>query len=71
MIGGLGKMRKEIEHEYTDELICPYCGHENKTEYDAPDYETEECNKCGEEFKYDHYIEITYTTYKIKVKEDA
>ena len=50
--------------EYTDNVICPYCGHEHdychKDGYTDFDYD---CDSCGKEFSVEVDIQITYSTY--------
>ena len=59
-------MSKEIDHEYTDEIVCPYCGHEFSESYEfSGDSGEEECYECGKEFEYHRHIEVTYCTYEI------
>lgn len=64
-------MSKEIDHDYTEEIVCPYCGYEFGDSWEYADY-TEikvECGdhiNCGEEFIVYPDITVTYTTRKIK-----
>lgn len=58
----------KIDHEYTREVTCPYCGHENSDSWelsggDGEEFETE-CGSCEKEFTYARNIEITYSTFK-------
>lgn len=58
----------EILHNYTRELVCPFCGHEftNSLEYSK----SEEylglltCGKCNKAFYGSRNISITYSTIK-------
>lgn len=62
-------MSKEINHEYTDEIVCPYCGYEftNSWEFnDTQDEQHVECHDCGEEFLLYVNITVDYTTRKKK-----
>jgi len=58
-------MDKKIDHKYTDEIVCPYCGYKSSEsyEYEWDDGELE-CDGCGKEFSYCREIEVTYTTTK-------
>lgn len=59
-------MNKEIDHEYTDEIVCPYCGCEFGDSWDIDGDSGElECYECEKEFEYHRHIEVTYCTYKI------
>jgi transcription elongation factor Elf1 len=63
---------KIIDTDYTDKIKCPYCGNKNNNswEYNNELQErsiiTIECLHCGEEFKCEMYVEVTYSTSKIK-----
>jgi DNA-directed RNA polymerase subunit RPC12/RpoP len=59
-------MNKEIDHDYTDEIVCPYCGCEFSESYEFDRDSGEcECYECGKEFEYYRHIEVTYCTYEI------
>jgi hypothetical protein len=56
-------MNTEIDHELTNEMVCPYCGYEN---IDSQEYRYDEglaiCDKCEKEFYYFRQIDVSYTT---------
>lgn len=59
---------KEIDHEYTDEIVCPYCGHvfsgsweENSNKEDLGLLECEECDRS---FYASRIITVSYSTEK-------
>jgi DNA-directed RNA polymerase subunit RPC12/RpoP len=66
-------MSKEIDCQYTDEIICPYCGYEfgdsweymrsveSKFEVQCGDH-----HNCGKEFIVYPVMEITYCSEKLK-----
>ena len=58
---------KEIDHEYTSEIVCPYCGQE---ESDSWEYQADAgqiyCHNCKNEFKYEREITIEYVTSKLE-----
>lgn len=58
---------KAIDHEYTDEIVCPYCGseHTDSWEYE-PDMNVIDCWECGREFQYERHISIMYSTEKME-----
>ena len=58
-------MNEEIDCEYTDEIVCPYCGYELGDSYELGESGEYDCDKCGKEFEYHQHIEVTYCTYKI------
>lgn len=55
------------EHQYTDEIVCPYCGYEfrDSWEYDGADGEDNEteCGECGKEFTYERSLTVQYLTF--------
>ena len=58
----------EIEHEYTNEIVCPWCGytHGDCGEYTNDNDDNFECNECGKYFSYQRDIEVTYSTERKK-----
>ena len=57
-----------IEHEYTSEIVCPYCGHRDRNSWeksgnDEEEMETE-CERCGREFFYYRHMIVEYSTLK-------
>ena len=58
---------KEIDHRYTKNIVCPYCGDEtDDTDYRIDNYmEGEEiCEKCDKKFDFEADIDITWVTEK-------
>lgn len=53
----------KIEHEYTKNIVCPYCGYE---EHDSWEFQGEcgetECGECGKIFIWSRNVEIDYST---------
>ena len=60
---------EEIDHEYTDNIICPYCGAEDGDSWECmPDEEDLghiECCECEKKFLAQRLITIKYSTSKI------
>jgi hypothetical protein len=61
-------MNTEVDHEYTNCIVCPYCGHQFK---DSWEYGRGEgylgeiaCELCEESFHARRMITVTYTTSK-------
>lgn len=59
---------EEIDHDFTNEIVCPYCGEEygdswekEKDTFDGP-LDDEECQSCGKEFQVQRNGSITYST---------
>jgi uncharacterized Zn-finger protein len=62
-------MNKEIDHDYTDEVICPYCGYEFSDSWEFNDTQDEqhvECSECSKEFFLYVDMTVNYTTRKKK-----
>lgn len=60
---------EEIDHEYTHEIVCPYCGAEKSDswEYNLGDGDIEkgiDCDLCGGVFNAECQIDVTYSTFK-------
>jgi uncharacterized Zn-finger protein len=54
--------------EYTHNLICPYCGHENKDSWEVNmdegmEWDDDiECGSCDETYRASRHCTITYST---------
>jgi ribosomal protein L37AE/L43A len=53
-----------IDHEYTREPVCPYCGKEQMDSFEMPEDGSTECGECGKGFTFTSYIRQTFTTKK-------
>ena len=61
--------KEEIEHDYTKNLICPYCGYEDKDTWESGVDEGGElidCQECGKEYFAVQNVLISYSTKKQK-----
>lgn len=57
----------EINHRFTDEVVCPHCGHEHSDSWDFfSDSNTIEieCDRCEKEFGCERDFTTTYNTWK-------
>jgi hypothetical protein len=58
---------KKIDHKYTSNIVCPYCGYEYtdswEFEDDCDDYECADCEKV---FTYERHVTVEYCTSKKK-----
>jgi transcription elongation factor Elf1 len=63
-------MTKEIDCNFTREIICPWCGHEKSNSWEYPDYDTEICGVCGNKFDYYRNVSVTYSTEKLETEEN-
>jgi hypothetical protein len=61
---------KTIEHECTDEIVCPYCGYEFSESYEFGDGFSEDLDiidcDCGESFYGSRSIMVSYSTEKLE-----
>ncbi len=57
---------KEIECEYTDEIVCPYCGYESGDSWEiSADSGDDVCPDCDKKFHYERNVTVDYSTSKI------
>jgi hypothetical protein len=57
-------MKKEIDHEYTDEVVCPYCGHEHSDSWEYGDGGIVDCDGCEKKFFFERDVVVTYVSAK-------
>lgn len=56
---------EDIDHEYTREIVCPYCGYEDGDSWEEEHNDGEkECGRCSKNFFYERQVEVTYSTSK-------
>lgn len=55
----------EIDHEFTDEVVCPYCGHEYSDCRDFDDEGEMQCYECDKIFWISQHVSISYSTSKL------
>ena len=60
----------DIECSYTDEVVCPYCGHKHDASEligDQDEFQAFQCEneECGREFRYTTDHHITFNSYKL------
>lgn len=53
----------DINHEHTDGVICPWCGHNHKDSWEM-DEGQHKCGSCSKPFWLGVTTRITYTTSK-------
>lgn len=56
----------EIDHEYTDEAVCPYCGYKYSDSWELSDEGTTECEECGKEFGFSREVSVSYSTKRVR-----
>jgi len=57
----------DIDHEHTQEIVCPHCGHEHCDSYETSKNEDGssgkmECDECGKVFTWECRVSVTYCT---------
>ena len=61
----------KIDTEYTDRIVCPYCGHKQIYDFesisDAHIFKKHECERCEKVFDYETHHSISFSSYP---KED-
>lgn len=58
-------MSKEIDHRYTQEVVCPYCGWEHSESCGLEDDSGHmECEDCEKYFTYERNYIVSYHTSK-------
>ncbi len=64
--GRVGGGMSEIDHSFTDEIVCPHCGYKFHDSWELNDQDgtKQDCAECGEEFELAVNFEVTYSTYK-------
>ena len=56
----------EIEHEGTEEIVCPWCGYEFQDSWEFEENGETECYGCEKRFKHCQIIDVTYDTERIE-----
>ena len=64
-------MPEEIDCQYTNEVVCPYCGyaHEDSWEFFLDGGDSAHgagCCQCEREFDVERYAEVTYSASKME-----
>lgn len=63
--------KAEIDCHYTDDPVCPHCGHvqSDAWEWCEGDDDERECQKCDMKFEYSRHTFTYYSTRKCEAKE--
>ena len=62
----MSEENKDIEHEYTEEIVCPWCGYETGDSWECSDEGEEECPECQKKFNYSRNIQVSYSSWRSK-----
>jgi transcription elongation factor Elf1 len=61
---------EKIDHKYTRNIVCPYCGYEDRDSWEVCPEEEDlgivECGRCEKEFYASRIVTVEYSTYKIE-----
>ncbi len=55
-----------IDHKFTSEAVCPWCGHKHRDSWEWSDEGVSSCEVCERKFSFSRYVEVTYETEKIE-----
>jgi len=57
----------ELDHEHTDEIVCPYCGHKFSYSwvYIKQNERIIDCHDCGKAFNLSIHQSVDYSTKKL------
>ena len=58
----------EVDHSFTEEVVCPYCGNVFGDSFEYDDTDSDTCPECGKEFTLERETTYTYTTWRKKEK---
>ena len=56
---------QEIDHEYTREPVCPYCGYVFTDAWELDDSTDIECYRCEKEIHIERNVRVDWTTSKV------
>lgn len=60
----------EIKHEYTDDVVCPWCGNKYGDCWEwTKDSDEMKCDECGKQFEYEKNVTVEYSTSKKQCEE--
>jgi hypothetical protein len=57
-------------HEGTNEIVCPYCGHEFMDSWELQEDGEMDCYECNKKFNYAINRSVDYSTSKISCKDE-
>lgn len=66
---------KPIDHEYTRQAVCPYCGDVDEESYELGghkprDYGDAECESCGRFYHWRRHVSVKYSTERAEISDD-
>ena len=54
----------KIDHEFTDEIVCPHCGYKFEESWEWEDEGEATCYGCEQDFTFERHTTVEYTTEK-------
>jgi uncharacterized Zn-finger protein len=54
----------DINHTYTVEITCPWCGEVHRDSWERDDEGEDDCQECGKTFEWTRNITVEYSTSK-------
>jgi DNA-directed RNA polymerase subunit RPC12/RpoP len=58
------------ERSYENNIVCPYCGYENRDSWECADSDDEyECGRCQGIFSYERVVTVEYNSFPVKPPE--
>ena len=62
----------EIDHEFADEVVCPYCGYQFRDSWEFAEYEDDiPCYECEKHFSIESHISRSFSTRKLCTENQA
>jgi hypothetical protein len=58
-------MNKDIDHNCTDNPVCPYCGHDQGDQCEGPPSGQVQCYECSKYFECEPEFSVTYSTSQV------
>lgn len=56
----------EYDYEYSDEIMCPYCGTTQCDSWEASETGKEQCDACGGVYEYSREVTVSYSSSKVE-----
>ena len=61
---------EEADAQYTREITCPWCGHEDSDSWEASDDGEQDCGMCHKPFTYERDVDVTYVSERV-IEDEA
>jgi hypothetical protein len=66
-VGGMAADMSLIDHKFTEDIVCPHCGHVHVDSWEwgggeEGDWEDYECECCENKFNWSRHVKISYST---------